>query len=231
MRAFGRRLLTLVLAAGLCLSTAAPASAANDSYVAPFDASIFTAGLPTDADSVRVRSILANANKYALTTWWNTAKNYDAQTGTYLDFGGTGEGNIRPAASEAYALAVALATGVYDATAPGVSESAARAIALKLARSVAFRHRVNQATGGWGNAWQSALWTALAGAAGWLLWADLSSTDREYVRKMVEFEANRFIGWQVPYWKDRNGNALRPCEDTAAEESAWNARSYSWRRQ
>jgi hypothetical protein len=223
MRSVGRRLMTLVVAAGMCLTTAAPVSAADDSYVAPYDSTIFTAGLPTDTDSVRVRSILANTNKYALGTWWNTTKNYDSQTGTYLDFGGTTEANIRPAASEAYALAVALATGGYDPAATGVSESAARTIALKLTRSLAYRHVANT-SGGWGFGWQTALWAALAGTSGWLLWADLSSTDREYVRKMVEFEANRFIGWQVPYWMDRNGALLRPCGDTAAEESAWNAR-------
>jgi hypothetical protein len=223
MRTATQRLLTIVLSCGLSLTAAPSVFAANDLYVEPFDASQFTAGLPTDADSVRVRSILANANKYGLTYWWNTAKDYDAQTGTYLNFGGTAEGNIRPAASEAYALAVALATGGYDAAATGVSSAAARTIALKLTRSLAFRHRVNTAAG-WGYGWQTGLWAAMAGAAGWLLWGDLSATDREYVRKMVEFEANRFIGWQVPYWKDRSGNPSRPCEDTAAEESAWNAR-------
>lgn len=199
------------------------AHAADDTFVSGFDPSAFTAGLPTDGDSLRASAILANANRYALTTWWTTAKDFDAQTGTYLDFGGIVENNIRPPASEAYALAVALQTGQYDPAVTGVPEATARAIATKLIRSLAYRHRVNTA-GGWGYGWQTAYWTALAGTAGWLLWDDLTTGDREQVRKMVEYEANRFIGWQVPYLKDRTGALARPCGDTAAEESAWNAR-------
>lgn len=204
--------------------TAAPGTAqVDDAYVEPFDPSRFTAGLPTDADSERIRAILTNSNKYALTTWWHTVKDYDAQTGEYLDLGGVGEHDIRPPASEAYGLAAALATGAYDADATGVDEATAREITAKLARSVAYRHAANS-EGGWGNEWQSAYWAALGGTAGWLLWDELSATDREYVRTMVEYEANRFIGWPVPYWKNRDGSGQRPCDDTAAEESAWNAR-------
>lgn len=202
---------------------AVTAAAGTDGFVRPFDPAQFTAGIPVDEDSVRIRSILANANKYALTTWYSTVKNYDEQTGAYLDFGGIAEPNIRPAASQAYALAIALATGAYDAEATGVSEVAARSIALRLARSLAFRHRVNT-TGGWGFDWQTALWAAMAGNAGWLLWADLSATDQEYVRAMVEFEANRFIGWRLPYWRNRAGTLNGACGDTKAEENAWNSR-------
>jgi hypothetical protein len=204
--------------------------AANDSFVQPFDVTTFSAGIPTDANSTRIRSILSNANKYALTTWWTTK--YASQNGTYLDFGGTGENNIRPPASEAYALAAAIATNGYDATATGVSLTTARSIAVKLIASVALRHIANS-VGGWSTSaapsgsgspgWQTAYWAALAGTAGWLMWNDLSVTDQGYVRKMVEFEANRFIGYHVPYWKDRSGSFSRACGDTAAEENAWNA--------
>lgn len=200
-----------------------PAHAANDSYVRPFDASRFTASLPTDADSARVRAILLNANKYALTTWYHTVKDYDSQTGTYLNLGGTGEHRVRPPAMEAYALAVSLTTGAYDPAVTGVSAATARAITVRLATSVAYRHQVNTSAG-WGNVWQSALWAAFAGNAAWMLWNDLSPTDREYVRRMIEFEANRFIGWRVPYWRNRAGNLNGKCADTKAEESSWNAR-------
>jgi hypothetical protein len=218
-----RAAIAALFAVCVALAVTSSANAANDPFVETFDASRFTAGLPTDTDSVRIRSILDNASKYALTTWWNTAKNYDAQAGTYLDLGGTAEGNIRPAASEAYALAAALATGSYNATATGVSAATARSIADRLIRSVAFRHVANS-TGGWGFDWQTALWVAMAGTAGWMLWDDFNATDRGYIRKMVEFEANRFIGWPLPYWKDRSGAPVRACGDTAAEENAWNAR-------
>ncbi len=59
-----------------------PASAApvagGSGFVAAFDASTFSAGVPTDADSARVQRTLANTNKYALTTWWSAK--YATQT-------------------------------------------------------------------------------------------------------------------------------------------------------
>ena len=174
--------------------------------VVPIDWTRFTAGLPADVASRRAGTILNNTNKYALTTWYNTIKNFDAQTGTYLDCGGIAEGNIRPSASEALALAASLRTGLYDPAITGVAVVKAKAVAGKLIRSLAYRHRINL-TGGWGGVWQSGLWAAYAGVAGWLMWDDpsQSSTDRQNVREMVEYEANRYIGYKVPYYKDAAG--------------------------
>jgi hypothetical protein len=217
--------------AGLA-ADAAPAS--NDAYVQPYDPARFTAGLPTDSDSIRAREILVNASRYAVTTWYNTVRNYDAQASFYLnlDFNIDGymlEDDIRPPASEAYALAVSVMTGGYDAGAAGLSATTARNIAVRLTVSLARAHRVNT-PGGWGtdprSYWQSALWVAMAGEAGWMLWPYLSVTDREYVRKMVESEATRFIGWPVPYQKNRTGawQNGHGCDNTAAEENAWDTR-------
>lgn len=103
----------------------------------------------------------------------------------------------------------------------GVSEAAARSRMLKLIRSLGYRHLVNQA-GGWGNDWQTALWAGLAGTAGWMLWPDLSATDQEYVRRMVEYEANRFTNYAVPYYMNRSGTIIYP-GDTKCEENAWNS--------
>lgn len=193
----------------------------KDPNVVPIAWSAFVSTLPSDADSARARSVLLNANKYAVTTWYNTSKNFDAQSGTYLDFGGTGETAIRPSASQAISLAISLKLNAYSSTATGVSEASAKAITLKLVRSLAYRHLSNT-SGGWGNEWQSALWAHYAGTAGWLMWADLSATDREYVRKMVEYEANRFIGYQTPYYRNTGGTILTP-GDSKAEENSWNA--------
>jgi hypothetical protein len=221
------RLVALASAAallGAVLALPQSAHAADDTFVDPFNPADFPSSQPTDADSQRISAILANTNKFALTTWWYETQNFDTQgASTYLTFGGTAEGNIRPSASEAFALAVALQTGQYNAATVGTSTASAKGAALKLVRSLAYHHLANTA-GGWGNGWQTALWAAMVGQAGWMLWADLSATDREYVRKMVEYEANRFIGWQVPYYKDRAGTQIRGCDDSAAEESAWNAR-------
>ena len=156
-------LLLLVALLTALLPPARPARAAE--AVAPIVWVSLSAGAPTDADSVRLRAIMRNPNKYALTTWWDTVKNFDAQTGAYLSFGGTGEHNIRPAAAEALALAISLQTGAYDASATGVSASEARTKAARLTASLAHRHLATS-SGGWGHAWQSALWAALAGLAG-----------------------------------------------------------------
>jgi hypothetical protein len=199
------------------------ADMASSPLVAPIDWGSFSAGLPTDGNSQRIGTILNHTNKYALTTWYNSVKNFDAQTGTYLDLGGVSESNVRPAASEALALATSTQTGVYNAATSGVDLATARARAGKLVRSVAYRHKVNL-TGGWGDQWQSPLWAAYCGVAGWLMWDDpsLSSTDEQNVRQMVEYEANRFIGYRAPYYRDTAGTILSP-GDSKAEENSWNA--------
>lgn len=225
-RYMGMLTVGILVAATLTATTLAAAPAqASSVLVVPIDWSRFTSGAPTDAASIRVRSVLLNANRYAYGPWW-TNKGYAGQTGTYLNFGGTGEASIRPSASEAYSLAVALQTGALT----GAGATSARPIADKLVRSLAKANVANTA-GGWGDSCatacthdaghQSSLWAAYAGIAGWLLWDDLSSQDQQYVRKMVNREADKLIGDQVPYYKDLNGTVLTP-GDTKAEENAWN---------
>ncbi|TSC64667.1 MAG: hypothetical protein G01um1014106_18 [Parcubacteria group bacterium Gr01-1014_106] len=194
-------------------------AAGND--VVPIPSPTFRGGAPTDATTLRVRAILGNAHRYALTTWWQR-KGFNRQKGPYVSFGGTGEQQIRPSAHEAFALAVALKTGAYDAEHTGVSSAVAKERALRLTRSLAYRHVANTPRG-WGHHWQSALWASSAGTAGWLLWDDLAPRDRQYVQRMVEQEANRFIGYRPPYYRDRSGTILFT-GDTKAEENAWNGR-------
>jgi len=203
-----------VLAIGGSLLSPLSAQASDDSVV-PIAWTDFTAGLPSDANSVRLAGILNNTNKFALTTWYNTVKNYDAQVGAYLYLGGTGQDQIRPPASEALALAISIKTGAYDPAATGVSLADAKAVAIRLLTSVAYRHAINS-SGGWANGWQTAAWAAYAGSAGWMMWDDLTATDREYVRRMVEYEANRFNGTPALYWNPAGG-------DTRADDDGWNA--------
>ncbi|WP_412538784.1 hypothetical protein R8Z50_23370 [Longispora sp. K20-0274] len=205
------------------LTPSTPASAAGNA-VTPINMASFTTTHPGDANSVRLRAIMRNSNRYALTTWYDTVKDFDAQTGAYLTFGGTAEDKIRPAAAEAFGLAVSLKLGVYQTgnnSNPNPTTAVAKARTTRLIGSLAYQHRVNTA-GGWGNAWQSAHWAAFAGFAGWLMWDDLSVTDREYVRRMVESEANRFSSYTVPYYRTEAGAFVTP-GDTKAEENAWNA--------
>jgi hypothetical protein len=196
---------------------------AVSSEVAPINWAGFTAGRPTDTNATRLQTILRNTNEYALTTWWNTAKNFDAQSGsTYLSFGGTAESNIRPSASEALALAIAIKTGAYDASVTGVSLSDATARTAKLVRSLAYHHKAREGSSGWGNVWQSALWATLTGTAGWLLWEEFSTTDRGYIRDMVEYESNRFNSYTVPYYRNKAGTIVS-AGDSKGEENSWNA--------
>jgi hypothetical protein len=193
--------------------------------VVPIDWAGFTAGRPADANSARMGSILLNTHRYALTTWY-TAKGFDTaaqQAATYLDLGGILEENIRPVASEGLALAVSIKTGLYNPNVTGVDSYGAITKAAKLIRSVAAAHKVNR-TGGWGDQWQSALWAAYAGLAGWLMWdsAYFTAADQQNIRQFVEYEANRFIGFRPPYYRDRAGNILI-AGDSKAEENAWNA--------
>ncbi|MGI8416390.1 MAG: NPCBM/NEW2 domain-containing protein [Nakamurella sp.] len=221
----------LIVVAAITSATAAtalsaPSAAASvakrppaSSHVRQIDWSRFRTSPPTDAASVTSRRILLNTNKYALQTWYPTA--YGSQTGQYLNLGGISEQQIRQPASEALALAISLKTGGYDPSRTGVSTAAATAITLRLITSLAHHHLANTA-GGWGDDWQTALWAYFAGSAGWLMWDDLDSTERQLVQNMVTHEADRFIDYQVPYFQDRTGKVIYP-GDTKAEENAWNA--------
>jgi hypothetical protein len=190
------------------------------SRVVPIKWTSFNKKKLNDEHALRSLKILLNTNKYALTSWWKE-KGFATQESSYLTFGGIKEPAIRPPASEALALAISLKTGAYDERATTVSTDAAKAMAIKLAVSLAYQHKVNIAQG-WGDEWQSAFWAFLAGTAGYLLWDDLSLADQEYVRRMVEYEANRFNDYAVPYYRDKEGTIIF-VGDTKAEENAWNS--------
>ena len=193
----------------------------GDNDVAPIRWSKFTRGNPGSTAALNLRTATLNANKFLLTTWWNEVKNFDAQSGTYLDFGGRSEHQIRHPAAAAVSLAVSLETNIYDTTRTGVSASIAKARALSLIRSLAYRHRATSSPG-WGRSWQSPLWAHKVGLAAWLVWDDLSSTEQSQVRAMLESEANRLVGYRAPYYRDLAGNLLSS-GNTRAEENAWNA--------
>lgn len=214
------RFVAAVCVYSMIISLAAPVvTQAASTRVAPIAWNAFPAGRPKDADSERMRMILLHANRYALTTWW-TERGYAGQTDPILTFYGRGEDNIRPAANEAFALAVILATGAYDERVTGIPRDRAEAITKKLIRSLARRHRANTPNG-WGNGWQTANWATSAGFAGWLLWDRLSPDERRDVQNMVIYESNRFNAYRVPYYQGKDGRIQYP-GDTKAEENAWN---------
>jgi hypothetical protein len=216
----GRRVWATALTALLCgVALTAPSIAAaryESPRVEPIDWRKLAGPPPSDPASTRLRDILLNSNRYALTTWWES-KGYSQQPGPYLELGA-----LAGPAYESFALAVSLATGAYDPEEVGVPRAEAEDRTLKLVRSLALGHRTNGPDGWWGGGWQDALWAANAGYAGWIHWDGLSAVDRENVRRMVESEANRLRDEEVPYFRNESGTVIRP-GNTAAEENAWNS--------
>jgi hypothetical protein len=93
-------------------------------------------------------------------------------------------------------------------------------------RGLVFTHLTNtkkKKAERWGNAWQSAYWASQCGEAAWMLWDKLTPSTRQGVANMIEFEANRFNNYRVPYYADKNGK-IRHVGDTKGEENAWNSR-------
>lgn len=169
-----------------------------------------------------LQTFIQYIDKYIVNKWWDEKKNFDAQEGKeYLVLGGTGEHTIRPLAHQARTLAASIKLNIYDESIANVPKAEAEEKAVLLIRSLAKNHKANTSAG-WGNEWQSAFWAADVGQAGWMLWDEFSALDQEYIRAMVEYEANRFIGYDVPFYKDREGNDIS-AGDSKSEENSWNA--------
>ncbi|MES2378409.1 MAG: hypothetical protein V4553_17585 [Bacteroidota bacterium] len=149
-------------------------------------------------------------------------KKFSDQDSYYLNIGGNDEYSVRSVASEALAFSVTIKTGIYNEKVIGVPLNEAIERDIKLIRSTAYHHKAN-VSGGWGDAWQSTLWASTVGSAGWLMWDKLADTDRVYVCKMIEYEANRMNNYVVPYLRDKAGNFMGDKGDSKAEENAWNA--------
>jgi hypothetical protein len=181
--------------------------------VVPLDWSKLPAAAPNDADTTRLLGILRNANRFAMTTWWKTTKNYDAQATTYLTFAAPIEGNVRAAAAIAVTLALSLKLKAFDPASSGVSEATARARAFKLIASIAKAHVINTA-GGWGNTGQSTISIGHAALAAWILWEELPTADAELVRRMVTSEASRLVGPKTAVLRSPSGALSTPLADT-----------------
>lgn len=122
-----------------------------------------------------------------------------------------------------YAVAVNIQYGNYDEQIVGLSKNIATEMILKLISSISKDH-ISNTDDGWGGEWQSALWSENLGFAAWILWDLLDETNKDYVKNMVLYEANMVgIDYEVPYYKDRNGNVVYE-NDSKSEENAWNAR-------
>jgi len=143
----------------------------------------------------------------------------DTQYLDIINWKGNSEQAIRPWAHYSFALSVMLK---YDLLDKSISKQDATLMECKLISSLAKYHCANTKNG-WGGTWQSALWAENIGFASWLMWDNLSNEDQNNVNRMIVYEANRFIDYKVPYYKDRQGNVIYK-GDTKAEENAWNSR-------
>ena len=133
------------------------------------------------------------------------------------DEGKSSEQAIRPWAHACFTMANAVRYG-----AAGDRAEETRQKACLLAASLAKAHYSNSLRG-WGYSWQSAEWAENIGYAAWLLWDDLSEEDRYYVINMVTSEADRFVDYKEPYYRDAEGRIISK-GNTRAEENAWNSR-------
>ncbi len=75
-------------------------------------------------------------------------------------------------------------------------------------------NKVIQCTNGvyWGLVWESAMWCTSTAYASWLMWDDLTATDKAYIKAMVMAEANYKLSTPIT-------NAVN--SDTKAEENGW----------
>ena len=64
----------------------------------------------------------------------------------------------------------------------------------------------------WGNNWQSAFWTSTATFGAWLIWDDMDARLQQDVKRVVIFEADRFLKIKPP---------TQAYNDTKAEENGW----------
>ena len=130
----------------------------------------------------------------------------------------TDEESIRRVANSAQAAAIMATTSDWKRV-NGISRSELVSYARWQIRTVACQHGVNS-PGGWGNTFQSALWSTVAGQAGWLLWRELSSQERAYVAAMVAAEADDSVARGPFYFRNRAGVELTP-GDSRADEVSW----------
>ena len=170
----------------------------------------------TQPDSIRARQILANTNKYLMTTWWDT----QAPTLLATTLGQNLQNDeVRRLSMAALSLSTAIATGAYDETTVGVSKDIATTRTIQLIDRVAAMH-VSNNPNGWGAGWQTSLWASLNGRAAWFLWPQLSAQTQKNVARMVDFEANYAMGQKIHYMRDASG-AVLTAGDTGSDDTSW----------
>jgi hypothetical protein len=206
--------------------------------VTPPAAAALGAGALTATDGKRSLAILTNANRYAMTTWWNTVYphlivapmtsaampsiddvtqlTFSAQTVVTTD-------SVRRLVMEAYSLATSIATGAYNpAAAPagtGVTNAVATSRTIEIITKVVAGH-ITVKQHGWGATSQSSFLAAYLGTAAWLLWPQLTAALQAEVARMVYFEAEWGMERPLQFYANKAGTVLQP-GDTGADQDSW----------
>ncbi len=133
---------------------------------------------------------------------------------------------IRSMAQELIGYAVLYKSPYFDAELAGVSRDHLLDRLNRCLRWIAGHHLSGDLhtaplewNGQWGDDWESSLWAGQFGVAAWQVWDELDGDVREGALKVLAFEADRFVGVDVP-----DGRWL----DTKAEENAWDAFLMAW---
>ena len=193
--------------------------------VVPIQWENFAPGPFTDPLAQKYAKAANNNMKYNLFQW------IDSQFGTSPDEFYPIGSTVKGYAALAFVSATVLSMDVYDEALVGHSREEAIDRTVKLIASIAYKHRSNQESGGWGispdkttrgASDQTALDANVCGTAAWLMWEYLPDEYREYARRMVEYEANSLIDYEVPYYQSPDGTILTP-GNTRGEENAWNS--------
>jgi hypothetical protein len=206
--------------------------------VVPPSAAALSAGTLTSADGKRALAILANANRYTMTTWWNTIYPHlitapmtsaampltdDVARLTYSAAAVATDDSVRRLCMEAYSLATSIATGAYNpAAAPagtGVPTATATSRTIEIITKVVAGH-ITQAPHGWGATSQSMFLAAYLGTAAWLLWPQLTAQLRSQVAAMVYFEAEWGMERPLQFYATKAGLVLQP-GDTGGDQDSW----------
>ncbi|MCX2452055.1 hypothetical protein OQX61_12355 [Pedobacter sp. PLR] len=193
--------------------------------VAPINWNKFQKKAPRNKVTNAVKTALLNANKFALSAWFNDVKKYQIDSSGYLDLKSKSKVNeyrYRFPAAMAFGIAIAIKTGIYDPAVTGVSLKEAKDKTTLMIRSVAYDHKINGNRKVWGGDWQAAHWAYYSGYVAWLLWDEFSPKDQSNIIKMMVSEADRFLPTAPLYFKDSTGKVLFP-GDSKIEEDAWNA--------
>ncbi len=156
--------------------------------------------------------VMANAGRYSY-TWANKYYASSEDNDRFIIENVNKEQPIRTPSCAALGLSVALKTGVSPEKMGGTYEDITKTV-VKLIRGVVINHKANG--GNWGDHWQSTMWAAQIGRAGWLMWDVLDDDTKEMLCKALVHEANRHIdpNYKVKYWNGKGG-------DSKAEENSW----------